>query len=237
MKIVNIISGGIDSTTLLYYLLDKKYDIYTLTFFYGQRHKKEIEYSKKIVNITNVKHKIIDISNINELIAKGALSGTDKVPHTFYNNITQKQTIVPNRNMIMLSIAVGYAVKINAKKVFYGAHKSDYSVYPDCRKEFIKAIDTAVYLGNLWTPVEIEAPFIDMTKADIVKLGLKLNVPYELTWSCYEGKSRPCLECGTCLERTEAFLKNNSKDPALSDNEWKKAIEKYNYHKGNKNEN
>ncbi len=229
-KAVLILSGGIDSSTLLFYLLEN-YEVHALTFYYGQRHAKEIEYAKKIADYAkkmgDFEHKIVDISSIHDLIAAGALTGSDNVPKTFYTEETQKATIVPNRNMILLSIAVGYAVKIGAREVFYAAHKSDYSIYPDCRKEFVKALDAAIYLANIWTPVEIKAPFIDMTKADIVSLGLKLGVSYQLTWSCYEGKERPCLSCGTCLERTEAFLLNNVKDPLLSDEEWRRAVEIY----------
>ena len=231
MKVVLILSGGIDSSTLLYHLLDKGHDIHALTFNYGQKHSKELEHSKMIAerakSAGSVSHRIVDISSIHDLISAGALTGDSSVPKAFYSEEVQKRTIVPNRNMIMLSIAAGYAVKIEAKEVYYAAHKSDYSIYPDCRKEFVKAFDAAVYLANLWTPVEIKAPFVDMTKDEIVKLGFELNVPYEITWSCYEGDERPCLSCGTCLERTEAFLLNNAKDPLLSDEEWKKAVEIY----------
>ncbi len=231
MKAVLILSGGIDSSTLLYYLLDEGYDVHALTFYYGQKHSKEIEHSKLIAEEAksrgNVEHRVADISSIHDLISSGALTGKESVPKAFYSEEVQKRTIVPNRNMIMLSIAAGYAVKIGAKEVYYAAHKSDYSIYPDCRKEFVKAFDAAVYLANLWTPVEIKAPFVEMTKDEIVKLGLRLEVPYELTWSCYEGNERPCLSCGTCLERTEAFLINNARDPMLSDEEWERAIEIY----------
>jgi len=231
MRCVTLLSGGIDSSTLLYYLLDKGYMVYAITFYYGQKHSKEIEYAGKTVAIAKnkgeVEHIIADISSIHELISTGALTGQDDVPKAFYTEESQRRTIVPNRNMILLSIAAGYAVKIGAKEVYYAAHLSDYSIYPDCRKEFVKAIDTAVYLGNLWTPVEIKAPFVEMTKADIVKLGLKLGVPYKFTWSCYEGRERPCLKCGTCLERTEAFMLNNTKDPLLTDVEWERAVRTY----------
>ncbi len=230
MKSVLILSGGIDSSTLLYHLLYEGYEVHALTFFYGQRHAREVDCAKKIAEkaskIGFVDHKIVDISSIHELISKGAITGEEKVPEGYYTEETQKITVVPNRNMILLSIAVGYAVKIGAREVHYAAHKSDF-IYPDCRKEFVKALDIAIYLGNIWEQVELKAPFVEMTKAEIVKLGLRLGVPYELTWSCYLGKERPCLRCGTCVERTEAFLLNNAKDPLLSDEEWKEALEIY----------
>ncbi|MEM4496754.1 MAG: 7-cyano-7-deazaguanine synthase QueC [Archaeoglobaceae archaeon] len=231
MKAVLILSGGVDSSTLLYHLLNKNYKVHALTFIYGQRHAKEVEFAKKIVErareVGFVEHEIVDITSIHRLICKGAITGDDLVPAGEYSEERQRITIVPNRNMILLAIAVGYAVKIEAGEVYYAAHKSDYSVYPDCRKEFVKAMDTAIYLGNLWTPVELKAPFVDMSKAEIVSVGLKLGVPYELTWSCYLGSERPCLSCGTCIERTEAFLLNKTKDPLLSDDEWKRAVEIY----------
>lgn len=231
MKAVLILSGGVDSSTLLYYLLSKGYEVSAITFIYGQRHSKEVEFAKKLVEkakkFGKLEHRIVDISSIHDLISKGAITGEDGIPEGFYTEERQKATIVPNRNMILLSIAVGYAVKIGANEVHYAAHKSDYSVYPDCRKEFIKALDTAIYLGNLWSPVELKAPFVEMKKSEIVSLGLKLGVPYELTWSCYRGEERPCLTCGTCVERTEAFLSNGIRDPLLNEEEWKKAVEIY----------
>ncbi|NHW22954.1 MAG: 7-cyano-7-deazaguanine synthase QueC [Archaeoglobales archaeon] len=231
MKAVLIFSGGLDSSTLLYHLLSKGYEVSAVTFIYGQKHSKEIEFAKKLVEkakeIGKLDHRIVDISSIHDLISFGAITGNEKVPEGFYTEESQKVTIVPNRNMILLSIAAGYAVKIGAKEVYYAAHRSDYSIYPDCRKEFVKALDTAIYLGNLWNPVELKAPFIDKTKAEIVELGLRLKVPYEFTWSCYRGEERPCLSCGTCIERTEAFLLNGVRDPLLSEKEWNRAVETY----------
>ncbi len=229
---VMILSGGLDSTTLLWKLCYEGEKVYALTFNYGQRHKKEIEHAKKVVKKAleegfKVKHEIVDISSISPLISSGALTGDSEVPHGFYTDEKQKITVVPNRNMIMLSIAVGFAVKKGEKEVYYAAHKSDYAIYPDCRKEFVKALDSAIYLATIFTPVELRAPFVDMTKAEVVALGLKIGVPYELTWSCYEGGDRPCLKCGTCLERTEAFMLNNVKDPMLTDEEWKIAVDEY----------
>ncbi len=237
-KIVPIVSGGIDSTVMLWYLKSHEARIAeAITFYYGQRHRKEIERAKVIVRKFNevfseeVIHRIVDMSFLKELIAIGALVGEDEVPHEIYDSETQRITIVPNRNMIMLSIAAGRAVTVQADLVAYAAHASDYEVYPDCRPEFVEALDKTLRLGNLWTPVGIAAPFVHMTKADIVKLGIQLNVPFEETWSCYEGGNRPCLECGTCLERTEAFLLSNARDPALNDEEWQLAIKLLKKHK------
>ena len=227
---VLIMSGGVDSSTLLWYLMRNYDEIHVITYIYGQRHAKEVEHAKMVVERAKKKakiyHKIVDISCIHDLIAKGALTGNEEVPEGFYTNESQKVTVVPNRNMILLAIAVGYAVKVGEKEVYYAAHKSDYAIYPDCRKEFVKALDIAVYLATD-KQVEIKAPFVEMTKAEIVKLGLELGVPYELTWSCYRGEERPCLRCGTCLERTEAFLLNGVKDPALNDEEWNMALKYY----------
>ncbi len=230
-SIVTIVSGGLDSSTLLWYLHAEKFDVReVLTFDYGQRHRKEIEHARRVVKKFNdtfnlsVMHFVVNLSSVRDLIAKGALSGEEEVPHEMYDTETQRVTIVPNRNMIMISIAAGRAVTIGARLVGYAAHASDYEVYPDCRPEFVEQLDKALYLGNLWTPVNLIAPFVTKTKAELVKLGHELDVPFELTWSCYEGKERPCLSCGTCLERTEAFLKNNLSDPALSKEEWAKAV-------------
>jgi len=222
--------SGIDKSTLLWYLIKElRYkNVHVLTFNYKQRNVKEIEHAKLVVEHARenlnaeIEHKIVDITGIHELIARGALTGNEEIPVGFYTDEIQKVTIVPNRNMILLAIAVGYAIKVKTKKVFHAAHKSDYAIYPDCRKEFVKALDTAVYLATIFEPVEVKAPFVDMTKVKVVKLGLKLGVPYELTWSCYKGGERPCLKCPTCLERTEAFLLKN-----ISDEEWKRAVEIY----------
>ena len=226
-SVIAVVSGGIDSTTLLWYLHHHDYQITeTITFNYGQRHVKELESSIEVVKAfkkefnVDLPHQVIDIGSIGKLLNSGALTGDEAVPHEMYDQKSQRVTIVPNRNMIFLSIAAGRAVALGARYVAYAAHASDYSVYPDCRPEFIEQMDKALYLGNLWTPINILAPFKDLTKVEVVQVGLKLSVPYEKTWSCYEGKENPCLRCGTCLERTEAFLKNESIDPSLDEKEW-----------------
>ena len=215
-KAVMIVSGGLDSATMLY-REEFKYSTFVLTFDYSQRHRKEIECAKKLCNNLGLPHKIVDITSINEFISKGSLSGNEPVPFGHYASENMKKTIVPNRNMILLAIAVGYAATIEAEKVLYGAHTGDATIYPDCRKEFIKAIDSAVFLGNLWEnngkSIEIITPLIDLTKSEIVALGMKVNVPYKNTWTCYSGKEKACGKCGSCVERIEAFKLNGLIDP------------------------
>lgn len=221
---VIIISGGADSATLLHYINVKYPDmgIYALSFNYGQKHVRELQFAQYHCDQLGINLKIVDITTIHELLAVGALTGNDEMPMgEHYTAANQKKTIVPNRNAILLNIAVGYAVTIGAGKVFAGVHSSDYIVYVDCRKEFIKALDTAVYLGNLDTPVEIEVPFIDYSKADIIKEGLSLGVDYRHTNTCYSPvDERQCGRCASCGERVMAFVASGAKDPLYSDREW-----------------
>ena len=236
-KGVIILSGGIDSVTLAHYLKNQGYELYGLSFLYGQRHSIETTFAKYWGDKLLKEHQVVDLSNIQSLISKGSLTGGKDVPEGFYSETIQRQTIVPNRNMIMLSIATGYAVTKEVPEVFYAAHNSDYEVYTDCRKEFVKALDSAIYLGNLWTPVELKAPFIDYNKTKVVKTALDLKVDISKTWSCYQpvtradGTLRSCGKCSTCVELTEACLENNIKYPHLSDEEWKEAVEFYNQKK------
>ena len=123
-----------------------------------------------------------------------------------------KSTVVPNRNMILLSLATAWAVSKKADSVSYAAHSGDHAIYPDCRNEFAEALDKAIRLAD-WQEVYLNRPFVDLTKADIVKLGSELNVPFEQTWSCYEGQEVHCGRCGTCIERREAFYLAGVEDP------------------------
>jgi 7-cyano-7-deazaguanine synthase len=119
--------------------------------------------------------------------------------------------------MIMLSVAAGYAEAHEIPEVFYAAHKNDSTIYPDCRPEFVQALRPAIRLATAWHPVELQAPFVNMSKAEIVRMGLALKVPYELTWSCYRGEEKPCRTCPTCIEREEAFALNGCRDPLVED--------------------
>ncbi len=240
-SIIVILSGGLDSSTMLWHLQNSGFEIKEIiTFNYGQRHNKEIQNAKLVVekfikSFYKVHHQIVDMTNIGKLISKGSLTGGEDVPHESYDAESQRITIVPNRNMIFLSIAAGRAISINAETIGYAAHSSDYSVYPDCRPEFIELMNKTLHQGNLWNPIKLVAPFQHLSKIEVVKIGLDLNVPFHLTWSCYEGENVPCLECGTCLERTEAFIANNVQDPAISKEKWAIAINYFEKHVKQKN--
>jgi 7-cyano-7-deazaguanine synthase len=215
MKAVLILSGGVDSSTLLYKMLHDGYEVTALTFNYAQRHKKEIDCAREIAEKVHIRHYIVDLSSLASLLGDSALLGGMQVPSCHYTEQAAKKTVVPNRNMIMLAVAVGYAEAHDILEVFYAAHKNDSTIYPDCRSEFIEALRPAIRLATAWHPVELQAPFVDMSKAEIVKMGLALQVPYQLTWSCYRGEARPCRACPTCIEREEAFAENGWRDPLI----------------------
>ena len=210
-KAVVIFSGGMDSTTLLYWAKDI-YDYLTvITINYGQRHKKEIECAKSICKKLNLEHDIVDISSIKTLLKNNALTDDVKVPEGHFADPIMKSTVVPNRNMLLLSVALCSACVRDADEVLYGAHFGDHAIYPDCRKEFVEALDKASRLC-WYKEIKIIAPFVDKNKTDIAKLGEKLNVPFENTWSCYNGRELHCGKCGTCVERIEAFEDAEIKD-------------------------
>ncbi len=216
-KAVIIVSGGIDSSTLIYKAVREGYETYALTFIYGQKHKREIESARKVCNTLNVAHKIVDISSLKGVLSGSALtdSGVEipEVPETAEYYETLKTTIVPNRNSIFLSIAIGYAVSIGANHVFFGAHHSDRGVYPDCRHEFVEAFQYAERLANDNSLLIVTAPFVNMNKSEIVKMGIDLGVPYKDTWSCYRGGEIHCGVCSSCRERKRAFQEAGVEDP------------------------
>jgi 7-cyano-7-deazaguanine synthase len=217
MRGVLILSGGVDSTTLLYKMRSDGYEVAAITFNYAQRHKKEIASAKAIAKRLDITHHIVDLSSLACLLGDSALLGGKEVPSCHYTEEAAKKTVVPNRNMIMLSVAAGYAEAHEIPEVFYAAHKNDSTIYPDCRPEFVQALRPAIRLATAWHPVELQAPFVDMSKAEIVRMGLALQVPYELTWSCYKGEEKPCRTCPTCIEREEAFALNGCRDPLVED--------------------
>lgn len=220
MKAVVIVSGGMDSATLLYdvvhshVVMGEEAQVYALTFNYNQRHKKEIIKAKKLCRNLKVPHKVIDISQIGKELLQGSSQTSDKVevPHGHYESENMKLTVVPNRNMIMLSMAAGYAFSIGAERIYYGAHGGDHAIYPDCRHQFVSALNRTLLEAD-WKKALVVAPYLSMDKAMIAKRGLELGVPFKDTWTCYEGKDLACGKCGSCQERLEAFKKNGVIDP------------------------
>jgi 7-cyano-7-deazaguanine synthase len=211
-KVVIIYSGGMDSYTSLHLARQQGYDVHAVSFNYGQRHSKELIYAKLVTEKYKIPHKIVDISSINQLIGGSSLTDNIEVPEGHYEEESMKQTVVPNRNMILLSMAVGYAVSINAEAVYFGAHSGDHAIYPDCRTEFVDAMNAVCAIAN-YEPIAIRAPFLKDDKVEILKIGLKLGLDYNETWTCYNGREKACGKCGSCQERLEAFEQNNSVDP------------------------
>ena len=211
-KVVVIYSGGMDSFTVLNKAVRDGFEVYALSFNYGQRHKKELDYAANVCRELNIPHKVVDISAINQLIGGSSLTSDLEVPEGHYEQESMKQTVVPNRNMILLSMAVGYAVSIEASKVYYGAHSGDHAIYPDCRPEFVHKMNDVSAIAN-YEPVEIVCPYLDVSKIAILTDGLKMGLDYGKTWTCYNGREKACGKCGACQERLEAFELNQQTDP------------------------
>ncbi|PKH99868.1 7-cyano-7-deazaguanine synthase QueC [Glaciecola sp. 33A] len=211
-KVVVIYSGGMDSYTVLNKAMQQGYDVHAVSFNYGQRHSKELLFAKKVCEQHDIEHKVVDISSINQLIGGSALTDDIDVPEGHYQEESMKTTVVPNRNMIMLSMAVGYAVSIEAEAVYFGAHSGDHAIYPDCRTEFVDAMNDVCKIAN-YQAVEVRAPYLAASKTDILREGLVMNLDYNDTWTCYNGQEKACGRCGACQERLEAFSENNTIDP------------------------
>ena len=208
-KCIVVLSGGPDSVTVAYWAKKQGYAVYGLSFRYGQIASKETEHAKLIAQKLGILITIIDFSSLKEIYL-GVTSVCDKkieMTESFSQPI-----IVPFRNAIFLAVAVAYAVSIGATTVFYGAHESDTSFYPDCRKEFYKSFEKTARLGTE-KKIIIEAPFSDVPKSTIIKEGTKLGVPFEFTWSCYFEKSKHCGKCESCVNRKIAFMESGIQDP------------------------
>lgn len=213
MHTVAIFSGGMDSTVLLRELLHQGDEVAALSVDYGQRHRRELEHARRIAERFGVEWQVADLRAIQGLLGGSSLTSDDvPVPHGHYAEESMKQTVVPNRNMIMLAVAGGWAIHRQADRLAYGAHAGDHTIYPDCRPEFAQAVGAALGLAD-WHRVELYCPFIRWTKADIVARGAELGVDFALTWSCYEGGDLHCGKCGTCYERREAFATAGVEDP------------------------
>jgi 7-cyano-7-deazaguanine synthase len=216
---VVIASGGLDSTTLAYWL--KAIGTPQLTLLgvdYGQRHLVELAYAKDTAGMLGGAWYVqLELPDLGRLLTGSALTDPQvDVPSGHYADSSMRSTVVPNRNALLLDMAVAFAVSAGADAVAFGAHAGDHPIYPDCRPEFIDAYTRTVALGNegfLAEGFRILAPFKDKSKADIVRLGTELRVPFADTWSCYRGGPRHCGRCGTCTERKEAFALAKIPDP------------------------
>jgi 7-cyano-7-deazaguanine synthase len=199
-----LLSGGVDSTVLLASLIQKTdWEYEALSIYYGQKHHKEMYSAKVIAAKYNTPRKTLSAEGL--LQGSCLLRDEEPIPKGLhYEDPKQASTVVPGRNLLFLSMAIAFAARHLFSTVYIGAHKGDAAIYPDCREEFIRAVDDAAYLAYR---IRVVAPFLNMTKTDIVRLGKRLKVPFELTWSCYEGKDSPCGECGACVELVEAFQK------------------------------
>ncbi len=225
MKAMVLSSGGIDSTTCLGMAVGRygKENVVALSVAYGQKHSKELEASEDVAEYYGVTHICLDLSDIFAYSDSSLLSHSGrKIPEESYARQLEKtdgkpvSTYVPFRNGLFLSAAASLALSKGCSVLYYGAHADDAAgnAYPDCSSAFHQAISDAIFIGS-GNQLKVVAPFVGQTKAQVVKTGLGLNVPYELTWSCYEGKEKPCMACGTCIDRAEAFRLNGVKDPAL----------------------
>ena len=222
-KAMVLSSGGVDSTTCLGMAVEKygKDQVIALSISYGQKHQKEIEASRKVAEYYGVEHLYLDLAPIFQYSNCSLLKHSDsEIPHESYAKQLEKtngipvSTYVPFRNGLFLSSAASIALSKGCSVIYYGAHADDSAgnAYPDCSRAFHEAMNQAIYEGS-GKQLRIEAPFVSWTKAQVVRKGLELNVPYEMTWSCYEGGSVPCGVCGTCVDRMEAFRLNGVEDP------------------------
>ena len=226
MKVLVLSSGGIDSTTVLGMAVNQygKENVISLSISYGQKHNKELIAANEVAKYYGVEQLFLDLAKIFEYSNCSLLQqSTEEIPEESYSEQMKKtegktpvSTYVPFRNGLFLSTAASIALSKDCSIIYYGAHADEAagSAYPDCSPMFNKAMNDAIWQGS-GKQLHIEAPFVNKTKADIVKIGLELNVPYQLTWSCYEGQDKPCGKCGTCIDRAAAFAKNNAVDPAL----------------------
>lgn len=214
---VIILSGGLDSTTLLYDLVDSGRDVTALSFDYDQKHSRELSYATKSCKALGVSHNIYDLKVLSQVACSALTTSDINVPEGDYYEETMKSTVVPSRNLIMLSITLSYAQSQKIPEIYIGAHSGDHAIYPDCRPEFYAALQEVANVADYYH-VDVKTPYISFSKGDIVKRGVDLNVDYSNTWTCYNGRDRPCGQCGACRERLEAFAENNITDPLEYEN-------------------
>ena len=215
MKVVVLLSGGMDSVTALYEARERHEIVGAVSFHYGSKHNdREIPFAAHHAARLGVEHCVIPLGFIGELCKSDLLASGGEIPKGHYEEQSMKKTVVPFRNGIMLSIAAGFAESLDAHGLVIAAHAGDHAIYPDCREDFMKSMGEAIRLGT-YAGIEVLRPFIAMTKAEIARRGHELGVDYAQTWSCYVGGETHCGECGTCVERREAFMLAGVDDPTV----------------------
>lgn len=216
-KAIIVLSGGLDSTTCMGIAKDEGYELYAITFHYGQRHNREVEQAKQVAQFYNVKdHRIVNLAFLKE-IGGSALTDNDMAVPKSGEEEGIPSTYVPARNLIFLSLATAYAEVVGAEAIYTGVSAVDYSGYPDCRPEFIesmsKTIQLATKAGTTDASIRIETPLIRLSKSETIRTGIELGVPYELTTSCYLGDEVACGECDSCRLRLKGFKEAGVRDP------------------------
>lgn len=211
---VVLLSGGLDSTTLLHYATGQCQSVVALSVNYGQRHGKELQFAEMTCHHLNIDHRVVDVPIG---FGRSSLLNEMAVPEGHYAEESMRQTVVPNRNMVMIALAGSLAESLEFNRVYVAVHAGDHFIYPDCRQAFVSPMREALRAATEGR-VFLMNPFITMTKTQIVQLGTTLGVDYSLTWSCYKGGERHCSRCGTCTERIEAFRDAGVPDPTDYDN-------------------
>ena len=230
MKTLVVCSGGLDSVTLAYKVAQQSELASLLSFNYGQRHVTELNYAARCAQSLGVAHDIIDLQSVGAVLGGSALTDDIDLPEGHYQQETMRLTVVPNRNTIMLSIAFGAAAARQCDAVAIAVHGGDHFIYPDCRPEFIESFQKMQhYALDGMHDVRLYAPFVTFSKADIVRQGAVMGVPFTDTWSCYRGGNEHCGRCGTCVERREAFALSGVEDPSdyVDKNYWRQAVDAY----------
>lgn len=213
MKVVVLCSGGMDSVTALHWARREHDVVAAISFDYGAKHNhREIPFAAEHAAALGVRHETARLDFVGRMFASDLLKSGGAVPDGHYEEKVMKQTVVPFRNAIMLSIACGFAESVGADGLVIAAHGGDHAIYPDCREEFMRAMGDAMRLGT-YAGIQLLRPFIAMTKGDIAVTGTKLGVDFARTWSCYKGGAMHCGTCGTCVERREAFIQAGVVDP------------------------
>ena len=215
MKVVVLCSGGMDSVTALHWARAHHTLVAAISFDYGAKHNaREVPFAAEHAAKLGVRHELVTLDFVNRLFASDLLTSGGDIPEGHYEAANMKQTVVPFRNAVMLSIATGFAESAGAEGLVIAAHGGDHAIYPDCREAFMRAMGDAMRLGT-YAGIALLRPFIAFTKGRIVADGAKLGVDFARTWSCYKGAAVHCGKCGTCVERREAFIEAGVPDPTV----------------------